>query len=127
GENGRIQLPAVFPIVGGKNLLVRAKGLGRSKAREILRNISLRLLASLPPGKLRFTFIDPVDLGSTAAGLVGALPDFLTGGIAWHEEQDIQDQLSLIETRIAAIKTKYLGVKFSSIEEYNAHAGTIEE
>jgi len=127
GQNDRLQLPAMFPILGGKNLLLKAEGLGRTKARGILRNISLRLLASLPPGKLRFTFIDPVELGSTAAGLVGALPDFLTGGIAWHEEQDIQDQLSLIETRIAAIKTKYLGIKFSSIEEYNAHAGTIEE
>lgn len=127
GQNEQLRLPAMFPIFGRKNVLLRAEGTGRSKARGILRNIALRLLASLPPGKLRFTFIDPVELGSTAAGLLGALPDFLTGGIAWHEEQDIQDQLSLIETRIAAIKTKYLGIKFSSIEEYNAHAGTIEE
>ena len=127
GQNGALQMPAMFSILGGKNLLLRAKGSGRQKARAILRSVAIRLLASLPPGKLRFTFIDPVELGSTAAGLVGALPDFLTGGLAWHEEQDIQEQLSLIQTRIAAIKTKYLGIKFSSIEEYNSHAGTIEE
>jgi hypothetical protein len=127
GQNDQLKLPAMFPILSGKNIVLSAEGAGRTRARGILRNIALRLLASLPPGKLRFTFIDPVELGSTASGLVGALPDFLTGGIAWHEEQDIQDQLSLIETRIAAIKTKYLGIKFSSIEEYNAHAGTIEE
>ena len=127
GENGSLVTPAIFSILGGKNLLLRAEGSGRQKARQALRNASFRLLSSLPPGKLRFTFIDPVELGSTAAGLIGSLPDFLTGGVAWHEEQDIQDQLSLIETRIAAIKTKYLGIKFSSIEEYNAQAGTIEE
>ena len=122
-----VQAPATFQILGGKNLVLRASGSGRQKARQMLRNAAFRLLASLPPGKLRFTFIDPVDLGSTAAGLVGSLPDFLTGGIAWHEEQDIQDQLSLIETRIATIKTKYLGVNFASIEQFNSAAGTIEE
>jgi hypothetical protein len=127
GQNGELPMPAMFSILGGKNFLLRAEGSGRQKARAILRSVAIRLLASLPPGKLRFTFIDPVELGSTAAGLVGALPDFLTGGLAWHEEQDIQEQLSLIQTRIAAIKTKYLGIKFSSIEEYNSHAGTIEE
>jgi hypothetical protein len=127
GHHDELRTPAMFSILGGKNLLLRAKGLGRQKARKILRNVSMRLLASLPPGKMRFTFIDPVELGSTAAGLVGTLPDFLTGGLAWHEEQDIEEQLSLIQTRIAAIKTKYLGIKFPSIEEYNSHAGTIEE
>lgn len=127
GQNEDLEIPAIFPVLGGKNLLLKAEGAGRPKARKILRNLSLRLLASLPPGKLRFTFIDPVELGSTAAGMVGALPDFLTGGLAWHEERDIQEQLSLIETRIATIKTKYLGVNFSSIEQFNAEKGTIEE
>lgn len=127
GQNGELRMPAMFPILGGKNLLLRAKGSGRRNARMILRNVAFRLLASLPPSKMRFTFIDPVELGSTAAGLVGALPDFLTGGLAWHEEQDIQEQLSLIQTRIATIKTKFLGIKFSSIEEYNAQGGTIQE
>ena len=127
GEDKQFRFPATVSILGGKNILLRAKGSEKGKARRVLRNIAFRLLVSVPPGKLRFTFIDPVELGSTAAGLVGTLPDFLTGGLAWHEEQDIQEQLSLIETRIAAIKTKYLGIKFSSIEEYNAHAGTIEE
>lgn len=127
GQNTQFEFPAMFPVLGERNILFRAEGSGRQKARRILRNLSLRLLASLPPGKLRLTFIDPVELGSTAAGLVGTLPDFLTGGLAWHEEQDIQDQLSLIETRIATIKTKYLGVNFSSIEHFNAEKGTIAE
>lgn len=127
GKHRSLQIPATLGVLGGKNVAIRATGSGRKQARQILRNIAFRLLASLPPGKLRFTFIDPVELGSTAAGLVGTLPDFLTGGLAWHEERDIQDQLSLIETRIAAIKTKYLGIRFPSIEQYNAYAGTIEE
>jgi hypothetical protein len=126
-QNKACSIPAVFSLLGGKNVVLQAEGAGRQKARQVLRNIAFRLLASLPPGKLRFIFIDPVELGSTAAGLVGTLPDIFTGGLAWHEEEDIQNQLSLIETRIASIKTKYLGIQFPSIEEFNAEAGTIEE
>lgn len=123
-ENDSLDFPAIFPILGGKNIMLRATGAGRQKARSILRNVAFRLLTSLPPGKLRFVFIDPVELGSIAAGLVGALPDFLTGGIAWHQEQDIEDQLSLMETRIAAIKTKCLGINFSSLDQYNSDPKT---
>jgi energy-coupling factor transporter ATP-binding protein EcfA2 len=127
GQHETLRMPAMFPILGGKNILLRASGTGKQQARHMMRNIAFRLLASVPPGKLRLTFIDPVELGSTGAGLIDTLPDFLTGGLAWHDEQDIQDQLSLIETRVATIKTKYLGVNFSSIERFNTEKGAIEE
>jgi S-DNA-T family DNA segregation ATPase FtsK/SpoIIIE len=123
GENGAIELPAMLSIVAGKNVLLRATGVGRQKGRQVLRNMTFRLLASLPPGKLRVVFIDPVELGSIAAGLVGALPDSLTGGAVWHQEQGIEEQLALMEARIAQRK-KALGIKFHSVEEYNADPKT---
>ena len=37
GQNGEFNFPAMFPILGGKNLLLRAEGTGRQKARKIRR------------------------------------------------------------------------------------------
>ncbi len=42
----------------------------------------LRLLATLPPGKLRLLLMDPVGLGQNVAGFVRDLPEELTGGRA---------------------------------------------
>src|ERR1043166_6441015 len=126
GKYAKIMCPAVFQI-RRKPLILRCAGNGVQRGRNLLRAIALRLLASYSPGQIRFTFIDPVELGSSAAGLVGNLPDFLTGGVVWHEERQIDDQLSALERKIAAIKTKCLGVRFPDLENYNANATTLQE
>jgi S-DNA-T family DNA segregation ATPase FtsK/SpoIIIE len=126
-ENGSLTIPAVFPILGGKNVLIRARGSGRQNARKLLRNVAFRLLASLPPGKLQFSFIDAGGLGSIAEGISKELPDFLTIGGPLYDEQQIHDQLSRIETSIATIRTERLGIDCSTIEEYNNQSDIIEE
>ena len=54
--------PCPFPSPRG-SLLFECQAEGRAVAVEAIRAIMLRLLTSLPGGKLRFTVMDPVGLG----------------------------------------------------------------
>lgn len=119
--------PALLPIVGGRNLLFKATGAGKERVRLALQSIMLRLLATLPPGKLRFICLDPVGLGSTMAGLIKGLPDILTGGQAWFDTFEIESRLADLEKHIANVKQKYLGHSFLDMEAYNAKAGEVAE
>ena len=57
-----------FPRLGG--LLLQAFGPGRTVAVQTLQALMLRFLTSLPPGKVRFTIIDPVGLGDNFAAFM---------------------------------------------------------
>ena len=127
GQFDQVQIPALLPIIGERNVLIQAGGAGKERARSVIQAIVLRLLAALPPGKLRLVCIDPVGLGSTVAGFIKGLPDMLTGGQAWFSQRDIEQRLAELETHMAFVKQKYLGVSFASMEDYNAQAGKIEE
>jgi S-DNA-T family DNA segregation ATPase FtsK/SpoIIIE len=123
----RLVMSALLPIIGKGNVLIKASGPGKSLAREAMQSIMLRLLAFLPPGKLRFVCIDPVALGATMAGFVKELPDLLTGGQAWYETNHIEQRLADLEAHSAMVKQKYLGARYTTMEEYNTQAGEVAE
>ncbi|MBI5714837.1 MAG: hypothetical protein HZC38_15670 [Chloroflexi bacterium] len=127
GKYSSIEMPALMPIIGSKNVLIEASGAGKDRARALMQSMILRLLVTLPPGKLRLICVDPVGLGSTVAGFIKGLPDILTDGYASFEESQIDQRLADLETKMANIKQKYLGVSFATMEEYNAKAGQVEE
>ena len=121
-----ITTPALLPVIGGKNVLIKAKGVGKEKARLVIQSLVLRLLATVPPNKLTLLCIDPVQLGATVAGFIKGLPE-ITGNMAWYNQNDIENKLTELESHIAYVKQKYLGVTYATIEEYNTSAGQIEE
>lgn len=127
GKYGQIEMPALVPIIGSRNVLIKASGAGKPRAREAIQSIMLRLLATLPPGKLRFVCIDPVALGATMAGFIKELPDLLTGGQAWFDASHIEGRLADLEAHSATVKQKYLGARYATMEEYNAQAGEVAE
>ncbi len=63
-------LPAVVPFPTAPSLLYKATGEGRDAAVRSLQSVMLRMLTSLPAGKVRFTIIDPVGLGENFAGFM---------------------------------------------------------
>ena len=127
GQWNQISMPALVPIIGSQNLLIKAAGGGKERARKVLQSIVLRLLATTAPGKLRMVCIDPVGLGATMAGFIKDLPDILTGGQAWFEGVHIERQLADLEAHMATVKQKYLGVRYQTMEEYNSNAGEVAE
>jgi hypothetical protein len=120
------RVPALLPIIGHRNVLIKASKDGKQQAILAMQAITLRLLATLPAGKLRTTLIDPVGLGKNMGGLVN-LPDELTGGKVWTEANHIEQQLQNLSEHMEIIIQKYLKHQFRTMEEYNRNAAAVKE
>ena len=89
----------------------------------------LRLLTAFPPGKVRFTIIDPVGLGQNFAAFMH-LADYdeqLVTSRIWTEPQHIEQRLADLTEHMENVIQKYLRNEFETIEEYNEHAGEVAE
>ena len=116
-----------FPDHG--SLLIETSGEAAAAATSVLNAIALRLLASLPPGRASFVFIDPVGLGRDFAGLMH-LADYEETLIAhriWTQTTQIEERLSELNEHIEKVIQMYLRNEFATIAEYNEQAGTIAE
>jgi S-DNA-T family DNA segregation ATPase FtsK/SpoIIIE len=125
----RLDLPALLPLIGGRGLLFLAPPAGRAAAVAAFQSLAARLLAAIPPGKLRFTFIDPVGLGQNVAPFM-RLADYderLVASRAWSDPGHIEAQLAGLAEHMENVIQKYLRAQFKTIEEYNAQAGEVAE
>ncbi|HEX3148517.1 MAG TPA: FtsK/SpoIIIE domain-containing protein, partial [Gemmataceae bacterium] len=125
----RMKLPAFLPFPDRCSLLLKAKAEGRARAVAALQGIMLRLLTAVPPGKLRFTIIDPVGLGENFAAFMH-LADYdeqLVGSRIWTEPQQIEKRLADVTAHMETVIQKYLRNQYKTIEEYNAQAGEVAE
>ncbi|MBM3235694.1 ATP-binding protein [Candidatus Poribacteria bacterium] len=124
-----LSLPALFPFPGDRSMLFKATGPAKATAVQTIQSLLLRLLATIPPGKLRFTFIDPIGLGQNVASFMH-LADYdedFVNGKAWTEPQHIEQRLADLTEHMENVIQKYLRNQFATIEEYNAQAGEVAE
>lgn len=122
-------LPALLSFPTGCSLLVKTKGQGQEEAAALLQSVMLRMLTTIPPGKVRFTIIDPVGLGENFAAFMH-LADYdesLVGKRIWTEPEHIEQRLVDLTEQMGTIIQKYLRNEFETIDEYNRHAGEIAE
>ncbi len=89
----------------------------------------LRLLGHVPPGKVRFTIIDPVGLGENFAGFMhlADFDDVLVTNRIWTEPQQIEARLADLTEQMENVIQKYLRNDFETIAEYNEFAGEVAE
>src|SRR5262249_61730523 len=76
--------PALLPFPDRCSVLLRARDEGRTAAVNALQAMMLRFLTGLPPGKVRFTIIDPVGLGENFASFMH---------LADHDEKLVTSQI----------------------------------
>lgn len=98
-------LPALVSCPHGGNLLIKAAGTAKYAAIAAIQALVLRLLVTQPPGKVHFTLIDPIGLGSHLA-IFPQLNDhheILGTGRVWVDEQEIEQQLRIIMEYIRQI------------------------
>ena len=122
-------IPALFSFPTGRSLVFEGFGNGDGYAIAGIQSLLLRLLASVPPGKLRFTFIDPVGMGNHVTPFLH-LKDYdeqLITGRAWSEPSHIEQRLADLTEHIGNVIQQYLRNQYATIEDYNAHAGEIAE
>lgn len=128
-ESSIVRLPAVLPFPDPPSLVIKADGEGRAAATPILQVAMLRLLTLLPPGKVRFTVIDPVGLGEQFSAFMhlADYDELLISGRIWTESARIEQQLGDLTEHMENVFQKYLRNEFETIEEYNRHAGEVAE
>lgn len=122
-------LPAVLPFPRRSMLLLKASGPGRARAVDVMQSVMLRLLTGMPPGKVRFTIIDPVGLGDNFSAFMH-LADYdeqLVSSRIWTDVAHIEQQLADLTKHMENVIQVYLRKEFHSIEEYNAFAGEMAE
>ncbi|HJT78908.1 MAG TPA: FtsK/SpoIIIE domain-containing protein, partial [Gemmataceae bacterium] len=122
-------LPALCPFPEGCSLLLQANDAGRAEAARALQAVMFRLLTAVPPGKVRFTILDPVGLGQNFAAFMH-LADYdeqLVASRIWTEGPHIEQRLTDLTAHMENVIQKYLRNQFRTIEEYNAHAGEVAE
>ena len=100
-----------------------------AKAKEAAQALVFRLMAAIPPGKVRFTFIDPLDSGTNAAPFMelAEWDERLVDGKAWCQDQEILSKLTELNSHMEQVIQRYLKGSFATIDEYNAAAGEVAE
>ena len=122
-------MPAYLPFPSRSTVLLKARNEGRAAAVSALQAMMLRFLTGLPPGKVRFTILDPVGLGENF-GTFMHLADFddkLVSSRIWTEPGHIDKRLADLSAHIETVIQKYLRNEFDTIEEYNRAAGEVAE
>jgi S-DNA-T family DNA segregation ATPase FtsK/SpoIIIE len=128
-QGAPVSLPAALCFPDAVSLLVKSDASGRGAAVNLLQTTMLRLLTSLPPGKVRFTIIDPTGLGENFASFMH-LADFeelLVNHRIWTEPAQIERKLAEITEHMETVIQKYLRNEYASIHDYNEQAGEIAE
>jgi len=128
-EMPAFMLPALMPFPQRCSMLLRARDEGRAAAVQTLQAMMLRFLTSLPPGKARFTIVDPVGLGENFAAFMHLADhdEALVGSRIWTEPHHIEQRLADLAAHMENVIQKYLRNQYASIEEYNAQAGEVAE
>ncbi len=122
-----VPLALTFPTEG--SLLFETKDSGDASVIGTMNNVILRLLSTTPPGKVSFTFIDPVALGQNFAGLMH-LTDYeesLVNRRIWTQRDQIEERLAELSEHIEKVIQMYLRNEYATITEYNAKAGSVAE
>ncbi len=122
-------LPALLPFPMQGSMLIRAADGGKDQAIPLLQALMLRFLTSIPPGKVRFTIIDPVGLGENFAAFMhlADYDELLVTNRIWTEPPHIEQRLTDLTEHMENVIQKYLRNEFETIEEYNTMAGEVAE
>ncbi len=123
------QLPALLPFPERSLLLLKSTGQGRQRATRLIQAVMLRMLTSMPPGKVRFTIIDPVGLGESFSAFMH-LADYeeqLVASRIWTDPGHIEQRLTDLTDYMENVIQVYLRNEFETILEYNEFAGEMAE
>ncbi|MEX2186223.1 MAG: FtsK/SpoIIIE domain-containing protein [Pirellulales bacterium] len=125
----RFLLPALLPFPERGSVIIKAAGDARAAATATLQSVMLRLLTSVPPGKIRFTIVDALGLGENFSAFMH-LADFeeaLVTSRIWTEPSHVEQRLADITEHMENVIQKYLRNEYKTLEEYNQQAGEVAE
>lgn len=106
------------------NYLFKFSGNGKEKVVNDACDMGMRLFMMLPPGKVNFTFVDPVSLGESFAMFtrlvnVDDRTSEVINGKIWSSPNDVEDKLRIMTDHISNVTQRCLQGKYNNIFEYN--------
>jgi len=124
-----LRVPVALGFPTHASLLLECGHEGRTQGVAMLQQAMLRVLTAMPPGKVRFTIVDPVGLGEGFASFMHLADEHeqLIGERIWTDHRHIEQKLTDLSEHMETVIQKYLRNEFESIEEYNRQAGEIAE
>lgn len=124
-----IHLPITLTFPTNASLLIEAGQEGREQGLALLREAVLRILTALPPGRARFTILDPVGLGESFAAFMHLADEaeFVIGERIWTDSRYIEQRLADLSEHMETVIQKYLRNEFADLDAYNQQAGEIAE
>ena len=125
---GPIVVPGAWSFPGGRGITIVAPSQVTDRM-ALATDLACRILATVPAGKARFRFFDPVGLGRAVAPLLhlGDHDENLVGTKVWTEPAQVEAELGRITDHIEMVIQKYLRGTYSTIEQHNADAGEVAE
>jgi DNA segregation ATPase FtsK/SpoIIIE, S-DNA-T family len=123
-------VPALMAYPRQSSIMIHTDRVGRMDSIRAMQTIMTRLLTTIPPGRVRFTMIDPVGLGQNFAGFMH-LADYddalVGGGRIWTDADQIDQRLANLTEHMETVIQKYLRNEFATIDDYNQQAGELAE
>ncbi len=125
----RFEVPAWFSFDEHSCLALRCRGEGRKRGLDFLQTAMLRILTALPPGRVRFTVIDPVGLGESFSAFMHLADhdEKLIASRIWTDSAHIDQRLTDLTGYMETVLQAYLRNEYATIQEYNAAAGEMAE
>ena len=123
-RNEKLLIPHCAQFSSEFNYIFKFNGDGRANVVKDACEMGMRLFMMLPPGKVNFTFIDPVTLGESFA-MFTRLVDVddrtseIINGKIWSSPSDIEDKLKIMTNHISNVTQRCLQGKYDNIFEYN--------
>lgn len=129
-EATRWKVPALVDLHEKAALVVQFRdAVGRQAAVQLLQAAMLRLLATLPPGQVRFTILDPLSLGENFATFMhlADVDELLVNTRIWTEPGQIEERLADLTEHMETVLQNFLRNEFATLEDYNREAGEVAE
>jgi len=95
-EQTEYDIPLVLPFPNHASMLIKTGVEGRERSSQMLQSAMLRLLSSLPPGKVRLTVIDPMGLGEDFSSFMhlADYDELMINNRIWTEPGQIDSRLA---------------------------------
>ena len=124
-----LSLPLALEFPDAASVLIRTEDSGRAWAQRFIRRSMMRILTSLPPGKVRFTIVDPVGLGQSLSSFMhlADADERLVSSRIWTDQRHIEQALVDLTEHLENVIQKYLRNDYETIAQYNEAAGEIAE
>ncbi|MEI8213327.1 MAG: FtsK/SpoIIIE domain-containing protein [Planctomycetota bacterium] len=119
------EVPIAFDLIGHGALVLDADAPSQERSHQMMREVLLRAVTSLPAGSLQTTIIDPEGLGKKFTWLMhlADVDPSLVNHRVWTQPIHIADQLALTARHVEDVIQQSLRNRYRNLYEYNLQAG----